>query len=230
MNTSERVVNVLMGMLQGEKIDLDGYLALYGKSGRTYHRDLEAIRDNEYFNENHTLHYDSTQKKHYVTDNGVINAAEILAILKIVINSQAMPKEELTEVTNKLIKLVATEDQSKIKKLLAMTNKSYTSSVTSPILPRVEQFSKWIIAKKSITFEYNEKNNSLVQSGVPLSIHYETQHFYVMMYLIDEDKTVLYRMDNFDKITTKGRAVNVPASKRLDVGQIINKQFSIERD
>lgn len=230
MNTSERVVNVLMGMLRGEKIDLDGYLTLYGKSGRTFHRDLEAIRNNEYFNESHILHYDTVQKKHYVTDNGVINAAEILAILKIVINSQAMPKDELTEVTNKLIKLVATEDQSKIKKLLAMTNESYTSSVTSPILPRVEQFSKWIIAKKSITFEYNEKNNSLVQSGVPLSIHYETQHFYVMMYLIDEDKTVLYRMDNFDKITTKGRSVNVPASKRLDVGQIINKQFSIERD
>ena len=233
MNTSERVVNVLMGMLHGEKLDLDRYRRLYGKSERTFHRDLEAIRDNEYFNEDHRLHYDTVQKKHYVTNKGSINSAEVLAIAKILVDSRALPKEELKEVINKLVGLVATEDQSKVKMLLGTTGESYISSVKNSILSSVEQFSKWITAKRSIAFKYNgsinDANNSKMQIGVPLSIHYDNHHFYIMMYLIDEDKTFLYRLDKFSKITPKGRAVNVPANKRPDIGQMINKNLLTEQ-
>lgn len=233
MNTSERVVNVLMGMLRGERIDLDSYRTLYGKSGRTFHRDLEAIRNNEYFTENHILRYDAVQKKHYVNSNGVINSAEILVILNILIGSRALTKEDLDKVTNKLLELVATEDQAKIKTLLAMTSKRYMPEVNSPIFPRAEQFENWIMAKKSITFEYNglvnEKSMPSIQTGVPLSIHYDHHHFYIMMYLIDEDKNFLYRLDKFGKITPKGRTVNVPADKRPDFGRMFGNDFFVER-
>jgi len=229
MNSSERIVNILMRMLRGGKIDFDNYRAIYGKSGRTFHRDLEAIRNNEDFSARYVLHYNTVQKKYYVTNIGVINSAEVLAILKILIGSRALSKKELNDVTEQLLESVATEDQSNIKTLLTTTSESYIPAVDGLIFPRVKQFSDWIIAKKSITFKYNGVSNGTnvlgAQVGVPLSMYYDNHHFYIMMYLIDADKTFLYRMDQFGKIVPNGKAVNVPADKRPDIGRMINKTF-----
>jgi len=229
MNSSERIVNVLMSMLRGEKIDFEDYRTVYGKSGRTFHRDLEAIRNNEDFASRYVLHYNTVQKKYYVTNIGVISSAEVLAILKILIGSRALSKKEINDVIKQLLELVATEDQSNIRTLLTTTSESYLPAVDEPIFPRVKQFSEWIIAKKSITFKYNGIANSTksttMQAGVPLSMYYDNHHFYIMMYLIDDDKTFLYRLDQFDKIIPKGKTVHVPADKRPDIGRMINKTF-----
>ena len=68
MNSSKRIVDILMRMLLGEKLDIGNVKSLYGVSERTIKRDLSTIRNNETFSEDHILNYNAVQKKYYVTD------------------------------------------------------------------------------------------------------------------------------------------------------------------
>lgn len=229
MNSSERIIDILMSMLRGERIDIDTSKSLYGVSERTIKRDLGTIRNNEKFASKYVMHYNSVQKNYNVTSIGMIKPEEVLAILKILISSRALSKSELKDVTQHFLELVATEDRAPIKLLISTTSENYIPAVDNPIFPHVKEFAEWIIAKKEISFMYNDNIASdeitKKQTGVPLSMYFDNHHFYVMMYLTEQDKTSLYRLDRFQKIKADGKTINVPADKKPDVGRMINKTF-----
>lgn len=229
MNSSDRIIDILMSMLLGEKIDVDSVKSLYGVSERTIKRDLSTIRSNSIFSAGHDLHYDSVQKKYSVTENGAISSEEALAIIKILTSSRALNDVELKVVVRKLLNLVATDEQADIKILLTTTNENYSAVVDNKILPLVKQFSEWIIHKREITFEYETEmtDHSIKQCGVPLSIYFDDCHFHVLMYLIDADMTVIYQLDRFKQVSDEQHSINVPANRRPDISRILREMYKL---
>jgi len=232
MNSSDRIVDILMSMLLGEKIDVDSVKSLYGVSDRTIKRDLSTIRSNSIFSARHTLNYDSVQKEYSVTDAGVISSEEILAIIKILTSSQALSEAELKPLVIKLLKLVSTDEQSNIKILLTTTNENYSSAIDKAVFPLVKKFSGWIVHKKEITFEYKDEmmQQSREQSGVPLSIYFDDHHFHVLMYLVEADMTVIYQLDHFKRVIEGKHSINVPANRKPDINRIIREMYKLYPD
>lgn len=232
MNSSDRIIDILMRMLWGEKVDVDNVETMYEVSERTVKRDLSTIRNNNIFSKEHELHYNAAQKNYYVTSKGTISSEEALAILDILASSQALTEIELKLITSKLLRLVATDERSKIKALLTTANEDYQTVADKNVFPLVRKFSDWIITKREIAFEYDDGVTKILheQSGVPLSMYFDDHHFQVLMYLIDEDMTVLYQLDYFKKLRLKKRSINVPANKRLDIGQLIKNKYRLYPD
>jgi len=232
MNSSDRIIDILMSMLLGEKIDVDDLTSLYGVSERTIKRDLSTIRNNNIFSANHNMDYNAAQKKYSVTDNGSINSEEVLVILKILVSSQALKGTELRMIADKLLESVATDEQSKLKILLTSTSENYSAAVDKNILPLVKEFSECIIHKREITFEYEDEMtaSSYKQSGVPLNIYFDEHHFQVLIYLLEADMTVAYQLDDFKNITEGKHSFNVPANRKLDIGRVINEMYKLYPD
>lgn len=227
MNNSERIVDILMGLLRGGTIDLDSYKSLYGRDYRTYRRDMKAIENNADFLAEYSMKYNSASKKNFVTKNGLINSEKILIVLEVLMASRAISKDELEELINQLLDLVSTSDRSKVKKLITPTIENYRPALDQPIFPMVKDFADWVVSKREITFKYADFSKRMI--GVPLSIYFDSCHFYVMIYLVDEDKTTLYYLDQIKEAKAKRKVVNVPANKRIDVGKNINGNTALNK-
>jgi len=227
MNSSERIVDILMQMLQGNKLNIETAMTKYEVSERTLKRDLSVIKNNEVFLSKYVLKYNHEQKNYSVIKLGDISSAEVLAMLKVLIGSRAINKMELKQIINHFMDLVATEEQPNLKRLLMLTNEDYLPVIDQPILPVIKNFAKWIIDKKLLSFTYNDGTSTDEKwySGVPLNIYFDSQYFFVLMFLTNEDRTALYRIDCFQEIESTNRSVNVSADKRINEEKMVNKAF-----
>lgn len=230
MNINERTIDILMKMLQGKRFDAEIVSEDYGVSERTFKRDLSVIRNNSIFADEYYIDYDATKKDYGINSRGKITAATVLAILKILIGSNALNKDELKTVEKQLLNLVNSKEQAKINKLLTTTTESYVPAVNKAILPLIGSFADWINERRKLSFIYTSSiettDHSKVRSGVPVNMYFANRHFYVMMYLIEKDKTLVYRLDRFQKIDV-GQVMNIPADKKPDEGRVLNETYML---
>lgn len=235
MKGRERAVDVLVKLMTGEKIttDVDGK-TYYQVSERSLERDTKLIRETLAANEaNYRLKQKG--KTYWLEKAGTLSAEEVLALLKIVIGTRALTRDELMLVKDHLLDLVADEERAKIQKLISNTLLRYTplfSNGDREILPRLKEFANWVSNKAPIKFHYrssvpDSKGRTLAKPGigVPLSIYFADFYFYVVMYIPERDKSLVYRLDRFQDAKATRSVVKVPGDKKLDEGALRNKTY-----
>lgn len=230
MNISERTLDILMNMLQGKSFDANSVKERYGTSERTFKRDLKVIRENKIFKDKYVINYNARKRSYSVSNKGKLEPEVVLAILKILIGSTALNKDELDTIEDQLLGSIATKEQDKVTKLLATTSESYIPVVDKPILPWIKDFAQWIVERRNLAFVYTSSvtttDHTKMREGVPLNMYFANRHFYVMMYMIEKDKTFVYRLDRFKKVEPK-RITKVPADKKPDEGKMLNQTYML---
>lgn len=218
-----RIVDIMMRLLQGDKINTDDFASLYGVNKRTIYRDLQVIRENPLFNANYQIEFDSVQKNRFVLSEGKIGTKEILAIIQIVIGTRALSKPELAEIIQHLRKLVPTKDQAKVDKLLR-TNYIPVKN-NGDLLDKIDIFTQMIESKTVIDFTYqgslHTSDNQRLRQGVPISLYFADYYFYVVIYS-EAKGSRIYRLDRILSYTTVDKKINVPREKWEDGDSLRN--------
>jgi len=206
-----RIIDVTMRLLQGEKIASADAANLYGVNKRTIYRDLQIIRENPIFNANYQIEIDPVQKRHFVIDDGKISTKEVLAIIQIIMGSRALSKVELDEIVGHLRKLVITEDQPKVDRLLKLDYIPVKSN--GKLLDYIEDFTRLIESRTEIEFTYQGSmpNSDIhrLRQGVPLSLYFSNFYFYVLIFSQTKGARVC-RLDRILSYKELDTSVNVP--------------------
>lgn len=221
-----RIIDILMRLLDGEKINSKDAAIFYDVKKRTIYRDLQIIRENPIFNNRYHLETDESQKNRFVVKDEGINTNEILAIIQILIGVRALEKPELIDIVHHLRKLVSVKDQPKIDQLL---KREYLPVKTSGnLLSRIGEFTEFIKSQVEIEFTYQgslvTSDNKRLRRGVPVSLYFSNFYFYVVIFSQAKGSRT-YRLDRLLSYTEVTRTTNILRSKLEDGTTIRNYTY-----
>ncbi|CAJ1229602.1 transcriptional regulator [Levilactobacillus zymae] len=230
MTSQERIVQLLFRLLDGESINFRAEARDYGCSERTMTRDQAVIADALVHETEFEMGYKANTHQHYLDREDQISQAEALALIKLVIGTRALSRAEMQRVTHHLLNMLSLKTQKAVKKTIATTMAAYIPvGADQKILPRLAKFSDYIIDKQAIKFSYQSSvpqgNHPQFQVGRPLSLYFADYYFYVVMYLEDNNRSVVFRLDRFDKVKSLNRQLEVPADKKTDEGALRQKTY-----
>ena len=221
-----RTIDILMRLIQGEKINSKDAARSYDVTKRTIYRDLQIIRENPIFNDNYHMEFDESHENRFVVKDEGININEILTIIQILIGVRALAKPELKEIIYHLRDLVSVKDQAKIDRLLKTEYLPVKSN--GNLLSRIGEFTDFIRLQTEIEFTYQgslrTSDNKRSRQGIPVSLYFSNFYFYVVIFS-EAKGSRTYRLDrliSYKKIT---KSTNILRSKLEDGTTIRNYTY-----
>lgn len=227
-SSRERIMDLFLRMLNGETINYKEAMEEYGVSLKPIQIDFRYMKErvNEHIPELE-FYYDPTRKEHGIRNKGRISFETVTTMLVVMIGTKALTESEIKEVTDNLSLFIADDKKSDFKKIL---NKSLHDNdlpvKNNNLSEKVGILYDHCLDKKLIDFTYREKNTTTVKEyeGVSYTVYLNKKHFYVVMYLIDEEKGRLFCVENIQKITVKKHSFTIPAAVKKDLDKLKNNK------
>jgi len=240
MQSNNRILKLFLQMVQGDHIKLHDAKKENDVSERTIQRDMTTIHRNIKDIPYYTFHHntDNTTDEYYLEQKDLLPFDEITAIMKILIGTRAFSKVELKKISSSLTSAVSVEHKKLMADMLTTLKSGGYLPVnkSNDLLKRIKDFNKFANKRQTITFTYHDSNpagpSTKTKTGVPLSLYFAGNYFYVIMYRQDPDhpdeaRTYVYRLDRFQMYRIKRKALKVPHDKSEDEESIRNKSFML---
>ena len=237
----ERILSIYTRLLNGEVVNKEKEAIKYGVNQRSIQRDIDDIRaffDNEsehtgYIN---SVEYDREKKGYRLEQIYRIKFtnAEILGICKILLDSRAFKKKQVTELLDKLISgCVPKENQKIVKELVENEEYHYVElRHRKDILGTMWQIAEAIMSRNYIEVKYQGMKDAEIKTRKlkPLSIMFSEYYFYLAAFIDDEKVRedfdvindsfpTIYRIDRIKKLTVLDERYHIPYASRFEEGE-----------
>lgn len=240
-NKIERVLSIYTRLSNGALISKATEAARFDVNERSIQRDIEDIRtfleissDNGSYNQ---LVYDYVAKGYrleYVNRLNLENS-EMLALCKILLDSRAFTKGEMTNMLNKLVDCcVPKSEQKLIRELIRNEEFHYIEPRhKTKFVDTMWEIGQAIRECKYIEMEYFRlKDKSVVKRKVkPVAIMFSEYYFYLTAFIDDKDEAckdfdiindsfpTIYRLDRIKRLTRLDEKFHIPYSSRFEEGE-----------
>lgn len=212
-----RILDMYDRLCQGAVIQKKEESQWFHIDQRSVQRDIDDLR--AFFAERNAengsdlqLIYDRTQKGFVLSghQSPLMNNSEILAVSKILLESRAFSKKDLSSILDKLVSgCVPQKNMKLVTDLLANEKYHYTELTNPPPL----QNALWDIAvdiwdKHLLEFQYRRQDATkpaVTRVVEPVSILFSEYYFYLNAYIVEPDERGVYRHKH-----------NYPAIFRID--------------
>ena len=202
---SERIHELYIKLMNGGSISSQEIVKKYGVDIRTAQRDIRNIK--EYLKKSGDtatqMVYSKERKEYRFKDcKSALSNSEVLAVCKILLDSRAFPKEQMTKILNCIIKY-CTNEKGIIESLILNEKHHYIETYHE-----YEYINKmWEIGKAIQQNKYIEVIYKRITGGEqfvkrklkPIAILFSEYYFYVLA-LID-DKDIRKNMQSFDELS-----------------------------
>ncbi|MER2106952.1 MAG: WYL domain-containing protein [Solibacillus sp.] len=222
----QRILSMYERLKKGEPIVKREEATNFKISEKSIQRDLDSIRAFiETSGANKYITYDRAQKAYvYETEQPTsLTTEEIFAVLKVIIESRAFPKQEMDSIVEKLMELAKKDDQPLIK-LMMVNEKHYYTELNhkKDLLERLWQLTLAIHSKKVIEMDYKRENSAASTRKVkPVAIIFSEYYFYLIAYpeKSDYDYPIVYRVDRIEHFQQTAQTFKVPYHERFQEGE-----------
>lgn len=241
MGKNNRVLFLYSRLLRGQKLRKEELADEFGVSEKSIQRDIEAIRDfldRKYVEEDTRMRlvYDYHKKVYCLEEDDSMSLSneEILAVSKILLESRAFTKDEMTKILDRLVAGCAPEkDRWLIKNMLSNEMHHYVElQHHRPFLDKLMPLAEAIRDNRVIRIKYGKlKGNETVERRLePLAILFSEYYFYLVGFIegIDKEKAfenandpfpTIYRIDRIKEIKLLDEGFMIPRSKRFEEGE-----------
>ena len=148
---------------------------------------------------------------------------EALALCKILLESRAFVKDELSTLIEKLIMQIAPSDRSIAENIIRNEYFNYVPlRHGKKLLEPIWILSQFITDHKVISFSYNRQDGKESFKTVkPVSIMFSEFYFYLIAFSIesDTDHPIIFRIDRIKNLKPTGEKFFVPYKDRFDEGE-----------
>lgn len=204
MEKNERILSIFLRGLRGEKITISMLSNEFGVSEKSIARDINEIRaflaDNRELSGHAELVYSRSEKCYTLHIGDFLRDSELLAVIKILIGSRALSKQELLTIITKLKRFASANDRVLLE-LLILKEKYHYCNVKSDCESVIEHL--WTLARDirtrtEISIDYLKMNRERVQHRIhPVSVMFSEYYFYLIAYRADdlEYKPIYFRVD-----------------------------------
>ena len=237
----ERVLGIYTSLTNGYCVNKAEEAIKYGVNERSIQRDIDDIRhylENEAGEDGYvnSIIYDRYEKGYRLEQmyKTKLTNSEVLAICKILLDSRALTKNEMTTVLDKLIECcVPKENQRLVADLISNEAFHYIE----PKHNTVFLDTLWNVGQAIRSCQYMElsyqrtKDKAIVKRIVkPVAIMFSEYYFYLTAFIEDEDVRkdfdlindafpTIYRIDRIKEIKILDEKFHIPYSSRFEEGE-----------
>ncbi|MFR1708852.1 MAG: helix-turn-helix transcriptional regulator [Clostridium sp.] len=237
----ERVLGIYTKLMNGCLVNKVEEAQNYGVNERSIQRDIDDIRnflelDSENTGFINSVIYDRSDRGYRLEQiyKMKLTNSEVLALCKILLDSRAFTKKEMTDMLDKLISCCVPKDNQKLVTDL-ISNEEFHY-----VEPRHKtQFidAMWDVGQAIRNCQYIEidyfrmKDKAVVNRKVkPVAIMFSEYYFYLTAFIDDEDVRkdfdvindsfpTIYRIDRIKKLKVLDEKFHIPYSSRFEEGE-----------
>lgn len=234
---SARLLAIYSELVNGAVLQKSELAQRFHITERSVQRDIESLRF--FFAEEmlaQDIIYDS-QAKGYRLTNAIpqnLSNSEILAVCKILLESRAMVKEELSPILDKLVDCcVPAESRKAVQELLANEKFLYVEPHHGrSILPGLWELGQAVQKRKVLEIKYQKLRGKETVTRViePAGLMFSEYYFYLVGFIRDIDRgqkfhnpddlfPTIYRVDRILEFRETGERFSVPYSQRFSEGE-----------
>lgn len=237
-----RVLSIYTKLLDGEVVNKAIEARKHGVNERTIQRDIDDIRN--FFDEDveragflNSIVYDRTEKGYRIEQINRMKLSnnEILALCKILLDSRAFTKREMTDMLDRLVSCCSPKAEAKMVRELISNEEFHYIELRhkSEFLGKMWEIGIAIRNCCYIEMDYyRTRDKSVVNRKVkPVAIMFSEYYFYLTAF-IDEDDDVrehfdvindsfptIYRIDRIRRMKVLDEKFHIPYSSRFEEGE-----------
>ena len=237
----QRILGIYTKLLEGRIVNKQTEAAIYGVNERSIQRDVNDIRDFLELDAGETgvvnsVVYDRMQKGYRLESvyRTKLTNPEVLAICKILLDSRAFVKEEMTQMINKLIDCcVPQSNQKTVKELISNEEFHYVEPRhKTKFMDQMWQLGQAIKGCNYVQMDYlRTKDKTVVTRKVkPVAIMFSEYYFYLTAFIDDKEVQkdfdvindsfpTIYRIDRIRKLKVLDEHFHIPYSSRFEEGE-----------
>ena len=236
----QRILGIYTKLMDGKTVNKQEIAARYNVHPRSIQRDIKDITD---FLERDELNtgvfnsviYDKNADGYRLQYENVykLSPQQILAICKILLDSRAFVKEEMTEIIDKLIhSSVIKDDQPQVEKLIQNEEEHYVElQHKTRFLNKMWDIGQAIQNQNYIEIEYKRGDNEIKKRKLkPAAIMFSEFYFYLTAFIDDKNLCenfdvandpfpTIYRIDRIQNLKILDEHFRVLYSSRFEEGE-----------
>lgn len=238
---TKRVLGIYQKLMNGQIINKAEEAHIYGVNERSIQRDIEDIRSflDSNFEQSgieNTVVYDRINKGYRLEqlDKLKLSNSEILAICKILLDSRAFTKAEMSSMVRRLIDCCVPKTNQKLVRDL-IVNEEYhyiEPKHKTDFLEKMWDIGQAIRESQYIEITYHKRkgNATVVRKIQPVALMFSEYYFYLTAF-IDDDETranfdvindsfpTIYRIDRIQGYKVLNERFHIPYSDRFEEGE-----------
>ncbi len=226
-NKGYRVISMFDRLIDGQGINKKQEAFTHNVGEKTIQRDLNEIRAYlEKAKLDSHLEYVRTENVYRLTNTGESNLSkeQVLAIVKILIESRALLKSEMSDIIDKLISIVAADKQEFIRNIILNEKHLYVDLHHKKSLLRlIWALSEAIQKKKIIKIDYLREGEAIPTEKIlkPLAVIFSEYYFYLIAYdkKVEKDLPIVYRVDRIQHLQELEQKFQIPYTERFQEGE-----------
>ena len=242
---SSRILELYRQFQLGKVVNKQKVAEQYGVNARSIQRDIEVIRDflSEQVAQNgvmQSIEYDAKERGYKLITQEVshLSEGEMLAVCKILLESRAFSKSEMTSLLGRILNLsVSPKDKDQIEGYIANELFHYTD----PAHPSVNTNFLWEVAQAikeqhilEITYSRLKGKETVARRIEPVGILFSEYYFYLMGFIVDPEKRkdfdkeddpfpTIYRIDRIQSVKDTNEKFVIPYKDRFKEGEYKNR-------
>ena len=226
---SFRLLHLYERLNKGETVSKKEFAESFGISEKSVQRDIEDLRiylaEVYESGDDVTVEYSYEKNGYYLVKKAreLLTNEEILGICKILLESRAYNKDELSGMIDKLLLQATPSARVNIKELILNEKFHYMPLKHGrPLLTHIWELSEVIFKKQVIRFDYERQDHKITHRTVkPLSIMFSEYYFYLIAWFADDSKDypAVFRVDRISGVTPTGESFSIPYAKRFEEGE-----------
>ena len=233
---NQRILDIYLRLLNNKEVNRKKLAQEYEVSERSIHRDISDLRTFLLSTNNLSeIIYDDKTNGYILQneDNQKLTNSEILAVCKILLDSRAFLKTEMTGIIDKLIKqCVPKESYLKVSKLIENEKFHYMElQHKKEILGSLWEIGEAVQKHLKIEIEYERLDKVIVKRTIlPVGIMFSEYYFYVLAHIDDINKEkhfenkddvfpTIYRIDRIQSFKILEEHFPIPYKDRFEEGE-----------
>ena len=233
---NQRVLDIYSRLLNNKEVNRKKLATEYGVSERSIHRDISDLR-NFLISSNNLAEiiYDDKTNSYILRNeaNQKLNNSEILAVCKILLDSRAFLKNEMTTIINKLMKqCIPAENYIKVSKLIDNEKFHYMElQHKKSFINDIWKLGEAIQNHYKIEVEYLRMDKKVVNRIIqPVGLMFSEYYFYLLGHIENIDKKqhfenkddifpTIYRLDRIQKYKILDERFSIIYKNRFEEGE-----------
>ncbi len=237
-----RVLSIYTKLLDGEVVNKAIEARKHGVNERTIQRDIDDIRN--FFDEDveragylNSIVYDRTDKGYRIEQINRMKLSnnEILALCKILLDSRAFTKRDMTDMLDRLVSCCSPKAEAKMVRELISNEEFHYIELRhkSEFLGKMWEIGIAIRNCCYIEMDYyRTRDKSVVNRKVkPVAIMFSEYYFYLTAFIDDDDEIrehfdvindsfpTIYRIDRIRRMKVLDEKFHIPYSSRFEEGE-----------
>lgn len=229
---NNRMLEIFFRALRGEVISVKKIAKEYSVSSKSISRDISEIQaflaEHRELMQNAELTYSHKEKAYILSSDEFLKNNELFAIVKIILGSRALSKEEILVLIAKLKKFTTIQDKGTLENLIRKEIYHYheVKSDCKSVISNLWKIIRAIEDKRIITITYYKMNRDEVKHKIkPASIMFSEYYFYLIAYDSDDlsYKPIYFRIDRISAITEHRETFYLEREHDFDEGDLREK-------